>query len=64
MNPEAQQRYVEDSANASLCARKSENAGLGRKIPFLGGHYASVTHPSDADRTVLMYLKRIPRETL
>jgi len=30
--------YSEDSAEASLRAQKSENAALGRKMPFVDGH--------------------------
>ena len=30
--------YFEDSAKASLRAPKSENAALGRKMPFVDGH--------------------------
>jgi hypothetical protein len=30
--------YSEDSAGASLRAQKSENAALGRKMPFMDGH--------------------------
>jgi hypothetical protein len=30
--------YFEDSAKASLRAQKSENAALGRKMPFVDGY--------------------------
>jgi len=30
--------YSEDSAKASLRAKKSENAALGQKMPFMDGH--------------------------
>ena len=39
LKPKAQQRYVEDSAEASLRAQYRENAELGCKMPFLKRHY-------------------------
>jgi hypothetical protein len=44
-NPQAQQGCIEDNADASLRAQHSENAGLGKKMPFMGGHWkASIIH--------------------
>jgi hypothetical protein len=41
--PEALQRYVEDSAEASRRAKKLENTLLGQKMPVTEGHYAAST---------------------
>jgi hypothetical protein len=48
LKPEAQQRCVEDSAEASLRAQQSENAGLCRKMPFPDEHYI-IMEPTETE---------------
>jgi hypothetical protein len=37
LEPQAQQRFVEDSAEASLRARNRENTDLDHKLPSMAG---------------------------